>query len=189
MSSEAATTQHEENQDNRLSALEQRIAELETQLVASNDIILGLRKDIVTITADHIQRLFADQILLDSIAQRVFVAGANAIAFKVSKSKERAPELVVVEGYVPGAIRATLTDDGTVLEEQDSETGEWIGGDALSENVRGVATEFGELLIAYGAEMNRAYYIIDNISLEQYRESVSAKIMETREAVSEVEAE
>jgi len=165
-------SEHEQNQDNRLASLEERVAQLETSLLQANDTIIGLQRTIVEITADHVNRIFNDQVLLDSIAQRVLVAGANAISFKAKASRQQAPELMVVEGYLKGAIRVTLNDEGVLVEMEDNPgSGNWVTGEELPEGMRSpeVAHVFGDLLISYGAEVGKAYFIMEKGDIEAAR--------------------
>lgn len=165
-------SEHEQNQDNRLTSLEERVAQLESSLLQANDTIIGLQRTIVEITADHVNRIFNDQVLLDSIAQRVLVAGANAISFKAKASRQQAPELMVVEGYLKGAIRVTLNDEGVLVEMEDNPgTGNWVTGEELPEGMRSpeVAHVFGDLLISYGAEVGKAYFIMEKGDIEAAR--------------------
>lgn len=165
-------SEHEQNQDNRLTSLEERVAQLESSLLQANDTIIGLQRTIVEITADHVNRIFNDQVLLDSIAQRVLVAGANAISFKAKASRQQAPELMVVEGYLKGAIRVTLQDEGVLVEMEDNPgSGNWVTGEELPEGMRSpeVAHVFGDLLISYGAEVGKAYFIMEKGDIEAAR--------------------
>lgn len=165
-------SEHEQNQDSRLASLEERIAQLEASLLQQGDTIVGLQRTIVEITADHVNRLFHDQVLLDSIAQRILVAGANAIAFKAKASRQQAPELLVLEAYLPDAIRVTLTDEGAFVEmEEKDNRGVWMHGAALPEAMQSpeLIKVFGELLISYGAEMGRPYYIMERGDVEVAR--------------------
>ena len=165
-------SEHEQNQDNHLTSLEERVAQLESSLLQANDTIIGLQRTIVEITADHVNRIFNDQVLLDSIAQRVLVAGANAISFKAKASRQQAPELMVVEGYLKGAIRVTLNDEGVLVEMEDNPgSGNWVTGEELPEGMRSpeVAHVFGDLLISYGAEVGKAYFIMEKGDIEAAR--------------------
>lgn len=165
-------SEHEQNQDNRLTSLEERVAQLESSLLQANDTIIGLQRTIVEITADHVNRIFNDQVLLDSIAQRVLVAGANAISFKAKASRQQAPELMVVEGYLKGAIRVTLQDEGVLVEMEDNPgSGNWVTGEELPASMRSpeIAHVFGDLLISYGAEVGKAYFIMEKGDIEAAR--------------------
>lgn len=165
-------SEHEQNQDNRLTSLEERVAQLESSLLQANDTIIGLQRTIVEITADHVNRIFNDQVLLDSIAQRVLVAGANAISFKAKASRQQAPELMVVEGYLKGAIRVTLQDEGVQVEMEDNPgSGKWVTGEELPETMRSpeIAHVFGDLLISYGAEVGKPYFIMEKGDIEAAR--------------------
>lgn len=159
-----------------ITLLEERIEVLESALESNNEAVLNLQRTIVELTASHIDRIFSDPVMVDTLSQRLFIAGANAIAHKARTSKERTPELVVIEAYIPGAIRATLLDEGGVLiEEQVSESGEWVSGNDLSEHMQAeVITEaFGNLLAGYGAHIGRQYYIVEDVYLEQFRKDAS----------------
>jgi uncharacterized coiled-coil protein SlyX len=174
----------EASQEQRIEDLTSRVAQLEEALIANNEALGNLQRTLVELTADHMQRLFNDPVMVDSIAQRMFIAGANAIAHKAKQSKERAPELVVVEGYVPGSIRVTLTDAGVVLEEQDKSTQKWVSGDALSEglNSEQVQHVMGDLVVSYGGVHDRPYYVIDSVALEEFRKETAQKAMEVTAA-------
>lgn len=186
MSQVEQTTQTPEE---RIAELESRVQTLEDTLIATNDALTNVNKTLVELTADHIQRLFQEPVLIDSIAQRILIAGANAIAHKAKHSKERAPELVVVEGYVPGAIRVTLTDNGPVIEEQVKGTQEWVSGDALSEGLKDerIAHVMGDLLISYGAVVDRPYYVVDSVELEEFRKETSKKALQVTAQVDQAE--
>jgi len=173
-------TQHEAEQQARIQSLEDQVAQLQNALIANNDALAHIQRTIVELTADHIQRLFNDQVMLDSIATRIFVAGANAIAHKAKNATNRAPELVVVEGYIPGSLRVTLTEEGPVIEEQLTDTQEWVSGDQLSEKLRSdqIQHVMGDLLISYRAEIGRAYYVTDSVALEEFRKETAKKAME-----------
>jgi len=181
---EVSEEEREASQEERIEALQARVTQLEETLVATNDALMAVNRTLVELTADHMQRLFNDPVMVDSIAQRMFIAGANAIAHKAKQSKERAPELVVVEGYVPGSIRVTLTDAGVVLEEQDKSTQKWVSGDALSEglNSEQVQHVMGDLVVSYGGVNDRPYYVIDSVALEEFRQETSKKAMEVTAA-------
>ncbi|MNO19207.1 hypothetical protein D3C76_89350 [compost metagenome] len=175
----------------RLNEQEERLAGLETGLTKANAVILGLQRTIVDLTADHIHRLFNDPVMIDSLTQRMLIAGANAIAHKAKTSRQRTPQLVVIEQYIPGAIRATLHDDGTVLiEEQDKATHEWMSGEDLSEAMRSdeIQTAFGNLLVAYTAEVGKAYFITEDVYLEEFRAKASEQALGVVKAVETVAA-
>ncbi|MNZ32845.1 hypothetical protein D3C78_501830 [compost metagenome] len=180
--------QHEQNQDQRIQALEERLEIAEKALTTANSIILGLQRSIVDITADHVHRIFNDPVMVDSLAQRFFIAAANAIAFKAKASKQRTPQLVVIEQYIPGVIRATLQEDGSVFIEEETEAGQWKSGEDLSPQMQSeeVQTAFGNLLIAYTAEVGKAYFITEDVFLEEFREKASQQALGVVKAVEEV---
>lgn len=170
-----------------LASQEYRLTTVEQALQSNNDALLNLQRTIVEITAAHVDRVFSDPVMTDSLAQRFFIAGANAIAHKARTSKERTPQLVVIESPIPGAIRTTLLEAGGVLiEEQLAETGEWVSGDKLSQEMQSeVITEaFGNLLAGYGAEIGRAYYVVEDVHLEQFRNEAAAAARQTTAQVA-----
>lgn len=157
----------------RLELLEQQILGLQQQLQAS-------QMQIVEVVAGQIQNLFGNQILIDSMAARFFTAAANALAFKVSHSQERAPELVVMEGYIPGSIRIALAEDGSVSIEQQVK-----GSSSISEgwessladfDAKGLTEKFKQLLASYGAEAGRVYYITDSVTQQKHREAMATQL-------------
>ena len=154
----------------------ERLETVENALESANNALLNLQRTIVELTASHVERVFTDPVMADSLAQRFFIAGANAIAHKARQSKERTPELVVIEQAIPGAIRATLKEEGGVLvEEQLKDTAEWVTGDQLSEEMRSdvIQEVFGNLLAASGCSIGRAYYIVEDVHLEQFRKEAA----------------
>lgn len=183
-------SEHEARQDQRIAELEARLETVEKSLTTANSVILGLQRSIVDITADHVHRVFNDPVLIDSLAQRFFIAAANAIAFKAKSSKQRTPQLVVIEQYIPGAIRATLQENGDVFIEEQTEGGEWKSGEALSEQMRTpeVQTAFGNLLISYTAEVGKPYFITEDVYLEEFRAQASQQALAVVKGVEDTAA-
>jgi hypothetical protein len=159
---------------------EERIAQLEGEVAQLKSALTQLQQQTVNTVAQQIQHLFTNQVLIDSIASRILVAGANALAFKAQQSNQRAPELQVVEAYVPGSYRAALADDGSVsLEAQvKGSTNAGGGWESIVEDFskRGIIDQFVQLLAAYGAEVGRFYYVIDSVSLAEHREKLGKKL-------------
>jgi len=169
-----------------LASQDYRLSTVEQALQSNNDALLNLQRTIVELSAAHIDRIFTDPVMVDTLAQRFFIAGANAIAHKARTSKERTPQLVVIEAEIPGAIRTTLLEDGGVLiEEQLADTGEWVSGDKLSEVMQSqaITESFGNLLAGYGAEIGRAYYVVEDVYLEQFRKDAA---LAARQATAQV---
>lgn len=181
-------------QEARIAKLEDLLAEqgshletVEHALESANSALLNIQRNIVEMTAAHIDRIFSDQVMVDSICQRILIAGANAIAFKARSSQQRTPELVVIEQPIPGAIRVTLLDQGGVLvEEQLVETGEWVSGDKLSESLQAdvIPEVFGNLLVGYGASVGRPYYVVEDVHLETFRKDAQAGAKKALEQVA-----
>lgn len=164
-----------------------RLETVERALESANNALLNIQRNIVEMTAAHIDRIFSDQVMVDSICQRILIAGANAIAFKARSSQQRTPELVVIEQPIPGAIRVTLLDQGGVLvEEQLVETGEWVSGDKLSESLQAdvIPEVFGNLLVGYGASVGRPYYVVEDVHLETFRKDAQAGAKKALEQVA-----
>lgn len=154
-------------------AFEARIAELEAQLKAS-------QQQTVNTIAAQIQHLFSNQVMIDTIAHRFFIAAANALAHKATQSKERAPELVVLEGYIPGALRAILNVDGSITIDQQLKGAQNAGGswESATEEYQkqGILDTFAQLLAAAGAEAGRVYYITDTVTQQAHRELLSKQL-------------
>lgn len=186
---------HEGNQDKRIAALEtliaaqaSRIATLETALVANNQAVQNFQRNIVELTANHIERLFSDPIMIDTLASRFFVAGANALAHKAKQSRDRAPQLIAIDNMIPACtLRAKLTQDGvTVVEHIDNE-GVWIGGEELPEAYRSeqFLNAIGNLLLSREAVVDKFYFITDDVTFDNFREAAQQGAAENLKAVQE----
>ena len=162
-----------------------RVAELEGQLT-------NLQQTLVNLVATQIQALFTNPVMVDSIAHRVLAAGANAIAHKAAASNERAPELVVLEGYIPGSLRAILNEDGSMSVEQQLKGATNAGGTWESVTAdydeKGITDSFAQLMAAYGAQAGRVYYITDTVTSAHHREKLAKELAANVTAV-EAEAE
>ena len=165
-----------------MSTPEQRIEQLETKVKELEALIDRQNQSVVEICANHIQRLFQDPTLLDSISYRILLAGANAIHFKASQSEERAAELIVIEGYIPGALRASIAEDGSFSIDQQLKgaTNQSEGWESAIElyQEKGILDTFRELVAAYGAEANRFYYITDTVTRQKHLDASTAKLAE-----------
>ncbi|MNH68846.1 hypothetical protein D3C73_209330 [compost metagenome] len=192
-----AASQDEENeyrQNVRIAKLEDLVTDLssrlettENALESANNALLTIQRTIVDMTAAHIERLFNDQVMVDSLSQRFLIAAANAIAFKARASAQRTPELVVIEQAIPGAIRVTLLEEGGVLvEEQLTDTGEWVTGEKMSESLQAevIPEVFGNLLAGYGASIGRPYYVVEDVHLETFRKDAQAGAKQALEQVA-----
>lgn len=186
---------HEGNQDKRIAALEtlvaaqaSRIATLETALVANNQAVQNFQRNIVELTANHIERLFSDPIMIDTLASRFMVAGANALAYKAKQSRDRAPQLIAIDNMIPACtLRAKLTEDGvTVVEHIDNE-GAWIGGEELPEAYRSeqFVNAIGNLLLSREAEVDKFYFITDDVTFDDFRQAAQKSAAENLNAVKE----
>jgi hypothetical protein len=158
----------------QIKALQSRVIQLEDQLKAH-------QQQIVNTVAMQLQTFFTNPVMVDSLAHRLLIAGANAIAHKASHSTERAPELTVLEGYIPGALRAILNTDGSLSIEQQlkgatNAGGEWESATALYEE-KGVLDSFAQLLSAFGAEAGRVYYITDTVTAQTHREKMAKELV------------
>ncbi|MCY1281944.1 hypothetical protein D9M68_19970 [compost metagenome] len=174
--------------ERRIQLLESRIETLETALIANNQAVQNFQRSIVELTAQHIETVFKDEVMIDTLAQRFFIAAANAIAHKAKNSRNRAPKLVVVDTMIPGCvIRAKLTAEGFAVIEMLDKEGVWATGDELPEQMRSeqIKTTFGNLLLSYGAEVDRAYFITEDVALEEYREAIAAEAQAVVKAVEE----
>lgn len=157
----------------QIKALNTRIHTLEEQLAAH-------QQQLVNTCAMQMQSLFTNPVMLDSIAHRVLIAAANALAHKASHANERAPELQVLEGYIPGALRAILNEDGSMTVEQQlkgavNAGGQWESATEQFEE-QGILETFAQLMAAYGAQAGRVYYITDTVTAGTYREKLSKEL-------------
>lgn len=163
-----------------MSTPEQRIEQLETKVKELEAMIDRQNQSLVEICANHIQRLFQEPTLLDTISYRILLAGANAIHFKASQSEERAAELIVIEGYIPGALRASIAEDGSFSIDQQLKgaTNQSEGWESAIElyQEKGILDTFRELVAAYGAEANRFYYITDTVTRQKHLDAAAAKL-------------
>lgn len=186
---EISHEEHEARQEKKIASLESRVGTLETALIANNQALQNLQRTIVELTAHHIDHVLSNPVMVDTLAQRFLIAGANAIAHKAKTSKERAPQLVVTESLIPGCmIRAKLNEEGTAEIEQLDRDGSWVGGDQLDPAMReeSLVTTFGQLLLSYGAEVGRFYFITDDINLEEFREQARTAAKENLDRIGAV---
>lgn len=163
-----------------MSTPEHRIEQLETKVKELEAMIDRQNQSLVEICANHIQRLFQEPTLLDTISYRILLAGANAIHFKASQSEERAAELIVIEGYIPGALRASIAEDGSFSIDQQlkgatNQSEGWESAIGLYQE-KGILDTFRELVAAYGAEANRFYYITDTVTRQKHLDAAAAKL-------------
>jgi hypothetical protein len=169
---------------NQIKALNQRVTELEEQLKAS-------QQQIVNTCAQQLDRLFTNPIMVDTLAHRFFVAAANAIAHKASQAQDRAPELTVLEGYIPGALRAILNEDGSMTVEQQLKGAVNAGGTWESANDQyeehGILDQFAQLMAAYGAQAGRVYYITDTVTAAAHRDKLAREMAATVSPVADGE--
>lgn len=175
-----------------LAANSSRISTLEKALATNNEIVMNLQRTIVELTATHVDSIFSDPIMVDTLAHRFAIASANALLQKVKTSQHRTPELVVIEQEIPGAIRVTLQENGvTLIEEQLKDSGEWASGDQLSETMQSdtIHEAFGNLLITYGAHVGRPYYIVEDVYLENFRKENALRAKAVLDGVVEPVAE
>lgn len=166
----------------QIKALNSRITELEDQLKAH-------QQQIVNTCASQLQSLFQNPVLVDSLAHRLLIAGANAIAHKVKTSQERAPELTVLEGYIPGALRAILNEDGSMSVEQQlkgatNAGGNWESATAFYEE-KGILEQFTQLMAAFGASAGRVYYISDTVTVAAHRDKLAREMAANVRATDE----
>jgi hypothetical protein len=181
----------------RVDSLEVRLqnAELLIQQLATGKVVQlspEVMEYIVNITGAHMQNLFQNDVTVDSLVHRLFVAGANAIAFKAQASKNRAPQLVAIKQYIPGSLRAQLNEAGDViLEEQvkdaaDAESG-WEPAARLLTS-EGHVEVFRVLLQQQGVAAGEVRYIIDEVTLEASRDQIARDLAARNTPAQEPEA-
>lgn len=136
------------------------------------------------------KELFNNPIVIESMATSVLRAGINALDHKARWSTERKPHSIVLARYVPGALRLIQQEDGYILlEQQDVADAEarklndgWAPHPDLNDQEH-VQLLFKDLLASYDAQPNRYYYVIDDISLQNFREGVSDQVRAHAEAL------
>lgn len=165
-----------------MSSVEQRIEQLEAQVKELQSIVNQQNQNIVEVCASHLQQLFQNQTMMDSIAYRMLLAGANALVFKAQQAEDAPGELVVIEGYIPGSLRASIAEDGSFSIDQQlkgstNQAQGWESAVAQFEE-KGILDTLRELLAAYGAEANRNYFITDTVTLKKHRARVSSQLTE-----------
>lgn len=157
----------------QIKALTLRVAELETQLT-------NVQQLMVNTVAQQIQSLFTNPVMVDSISHRILLAGANAIAHKAAQANDRAPELTVLEGYIPGSLRAILNEDGSMTVEQQLKGAVNAGGqwESATEDYeeQGILETFAQLMSAFGAQAGRVYYITDTVTAGKHREKLAKEL-------------
>lgn len=161
-------------------SLEERILVLEQLVATQQQALQDFQQQAVGTIAQQIEMLFKNEILVDSMAARFFGAAQNAIAFKANHSQQRAGELVVLEAYIPGSMKASFSEDGVLSLEQQlkGSTGPGEGWESSLEEFdkRGLTDGFKELMAAYGAEANRIYYITDTVNQQKHRQLMSRQL-------------
>ncbi len=171
--------------------LNQRIAELEEKLVIATGGLSqnGLGQGVVEHIAHQIQHLFNNPVMLSSIASALLATMQNALAFRAGASKDRQSQLVVIGKYVPGSLRAMVTEEGALVVEEP------VQGEGEQENdvVAWKELEFDEELRAdthqairsildeHGIDAGRHYFLIDDITLQRHREDARRLLEEATE--------
>jgi hypothetical protein len=172
------------SEQNRIDQLEARISEMSKQIASLKEQQISgvMSEGLVTHIAGQIQMLFSNPAMLSSITSAILSNLQNALVFRAGQSKERAPQVLVLDYYVPGTQRVTLADDGTLsMEEQakdaDDINAEWAIDENFSTNHDAVEA-IRDIMRSYNVEAGKPYYLIDDLSLQQYREDVSRKVRE-----------
>ena len=169
----------------QIKALTQRIVSLE-------DALTKLQQATVNTVATQIQALFTDPVMVESITHRMLASAANAIAHKAAQSNQRAPELTVLEGYIPGALRAIMNEDGSMTVEQQLKGATNAGGqwESVTEDYqeKGVLETFSQLMASFGVTAGRVYYITDTVTAGTHRTKVAQELAAQVTAVEGADA-
>jgi hypothetical protein len=163
----------------KIEALEARILELEQ---AGEAITPALSEGIVQHIAGQIQTLFRNPVMLSGITSAILQNLQNALLFRAGKAKEREAQLIVIDYYVPSAQRVVHREDGTLLLETQNMSegvdpvaesdGEWTEYDFGTDGQASV-TAIVQLLKSYNVEADAVRYMITDIDLQAYRESLT----------------
>lgn len=128
----------------------------------------------------YMDNLFRNPVMLDSLASTIFSRGVAAFNFRAQHSTQRMPTLVVSENYIPGAIRVTLDEQGALFAEQQligskDENDGWEPSPSVNDD-QTVKDAVRSLVLSYGGVANKAYYVLDDISLDTYRKELSDRV-------------
>src|SRR5690606_16345727 len=164
----------------RIEALEaalERIEALEASLANQKKIIVEATRDAVH---EYIHGMFKNEVFLDSLAAQIVNRLQNALLFKAQHSEQRVPELICTEIYVPGCQRISIDEAGVVtLESQEPNATQpsdaWARSDVFDQHPDALEP-LRDLALSYGLTAEKSMYVMDDISLKEYRKGVLAKI-------------
>lgn len=168
----------------QLTQLTARQAELTKELATLREQQISgvMTEGLVNHIAQQFQALFQNPVMVSSIASVILANLQNALVFRAGQSKERLPQAMILDYYIPGAQRVTLTETGELVVEQqlaDSRTADegWELDTTLAE-VSGADEAIRDLMMSYNAEGNKPYYLTDDLTVQKYREDASRRLEE-----------
>lgn len=171
----------------RLEQSELRVSELSKELstLREQQITGVMTEGLVTHIAQQFQALFQNPVMVSSIASVLLATLQNALAFRAGHSKERLPQAMIVEHYIPGSQRVMLTGEGELIIEQqlkDSEGADdgWQVDTELG-NIEGASDAVRDLMMSYSAEGDKYYYLTDDLTVQQHREDAARRLKEATE--------
>lgn len=168
----------------RIEQLEQQLAALtkKVNILEKNEVTETMSQAMVTHIAGQIQNLFQNPVMLTGVSSAILNNLQQALVFRAGQSKERHPQIMVLDYYVPTSQRCTLTDAGQlVVEAQVAEATDvgdnWVVDETIQQ-VPDAVNAIVALLKSYGVEADKPYYLIDDLALQKYREDVTRLIEE-----------
>lgn len=131
-------------------------------------------------TKAYLDNLFRNPVMLDSLASALMSRAVAAFHFRAEHSTQRVPTLVVSDSYIPGAVRITVNEDGSLYAEEqkvgaEGPQAEWDPSPSVNDDET-VNKAVRELALSYGAVPGKHYYVLDDISLDTYRKELSEKV-------------
>ena len=130
----------------------------------------------------YMDAMFRNPVMLDTLASAMLSRAVAALNYRAHHSTQRMPTLVVSENRIPGAIRVQLGEDGSLLAEEAladpiGDVEQWEKSKSVMDDEL-VSNSVKELVLSYGGVAGKFYYVIDDISLETYRKSLSDRVSE-----------
>lgn len=118
----------------------------------------------------YMDGFFNSPVALNSFAANMFqMAGKNLIE-TIERSSQRAPLMVVLNNYIEGSYKVTMHEVSSAENDflvtvwtKDKEEDLWEEVDLPTETKKVIKTT----LLAHNADVNKTYYLYDDVSLEQ----------------------
>lgn len=177
-----ALIERTELDNQRFAKLSQALQELQENMMVDDGVSRKTANFISKVSADQFAALFQNEVTLDSLASAILNRAQNALVYKAQTSKNRAPQLLVLDHYFPTAMRAQLSETGqlTVWHQLEGSVGEQEGWEVDRRFTEDPAFKapIQELLASYGVAADTYVYLIDDINLQERREQLSAQALD-----------